>query len=99
MMATSGGTRCRFSGDEDECSAFFGQRDIALVPATAPELSTWAMMVVGLVGLGFAGRKSKNQVWGKPAAAILAFPRGRESRSSEASLDARLRSMEGQSLS
>ena len=58
-LATSGGTSCSFSGDTGECSAFRGQANITFVPAGVPEPSTWAMMVAGLVGLGFAGHRSK----------------------------------------
>jgi hypothetical protein len=58
-LATSGGTSCSFSGDTGECSAFRGQANITFVPTGVPEPSTWAMMVAGLVGLGFAGHRSK----------------------------------------
>ena len=67
-LATSGGTSCRFSGDTGECSAFRGQAAITFVPFAVPEPSTWAMMVAGLVGLGFAGHRSKTRMPSKTTA-------------------------------
>jgi hypothetical protein len=60
-LATSGGTSCSFSGDEQHCNAFLGEANITFVPAGVPEPSTWAMMVAGLVGLGFAGHRLKTR--------------------------------------
>jgi len=58
-LATSGGTSCSFSGDEQHCNAFLGEANITFVPAGVPEPSTWVMMVAGLVGLSFARHRSK----------------------------------------
>jgi hypothetical protein len=55
-LATSGGQSCSFSGDTGSCEASERVADISFV--AAPEPSTWAMMVVGFVGLGLAGRRS-----------------------------------------
>jgi PEP-CTERM motif len=62
ILATAGGTSCSFSGDTGSCEASERVADISFV--VAPEPSTWAMMVVGFVGLGLAGRRSKRQVAG-----------------------------------
>jgi hypothetical protein len=51
-LAISGGRSCSVA----TCEAFFEEGPIRIVPV--PEPSTWAMMVVGLVGLGLAGRRS-----------------------------------------
>ena len=32
-------------------------KGVAFAPAAAPELSTWAMMLLGFVGLGFTTRR------------------------------------------
>ena len=34
-------------------------KGVAFAPAPAPELSTWAMMLLGFVGLGFFGSKAR----------------------------------------
>jgi PEP-CTERM motif len=61
-LATMGGTSCSFSGDSASCEAFERVADIRFAPV--PEPSTWAMMVVGFVGLGLAGRRSMRQAAG-----------------------------------
>jgi hypothetical protein len=61
-LATAGGTSCSFSGDTGSCEASERVADISFV--VAPEPSTWAMMVVGFVGLGLAGRQSMKQAAG-----------------------------------
>jgi hypothetical protein len=61
-LATLGGKSCHSSGDTGFCEAFAREEHITFVPV--PEPSTWAMMVVGFVGLGLAGRRSKRQVAG-----------------------------------
>jgi PEP-CTERM motif len=63
-LATFSGISCSSSGDTGECASFFSQEDITLVPAAVPEPSAWAMMVVGLVGLGVAGRQSRKAAAG-----------------------------------
>jgi hypothetical protein len=60
-LATSGGASCSFSGNEGLCFESFGLAAIHFVPVVVPEPSTWAMMVVGFVGLGLAGRRPKRQ--------------------------------------
>ena len=52
-LASTGGASCSFSDDQGRCQEFLGQSPISLV--LVPEPSTWAMMVVGFAGLGFAG--------------------------------------------
>jgi hypothetical protein len=63
-LARSGGTTCSISGNQGRCSEFFGLADIRFVPAPVPEPSTWAMMIVGFVGLGLAGRRTSRQAAG-----------------------------------
>jgi hypothetical protein len=63
-LEKSGGISCSFSGGMSRCLEGIGQKDIAFVPLAVPELSTWAMMVVGFVGLGLAGRRSMRQAAG-----------------------------------
>jgi hypothetical protein len=62
ILATAGGTSCSFSGDTGSCEASERVADISFV--VAPEPSTWAMMVVGFVGLGLAGRRSSKAAAG-----------------------------------
>jgi hypothetical protein len=57
-LALSGGASCSGAGT---CGAFVIEADIAFVPTAVPEPSTWAMMVVGFVGLGLAGLRSMRQ--------------------------------------
>ena len=59
-LATEGGTSCHFSGEIGSCSEFESIEPIAFVPA--PELSTWAMMVVGLISVVVAGGRSRKVV-------------------------------------
>jgi hypothetical protein len=54
-IASTGGTSCS-GGTPGFCSAFFGFRPIAIVPV--PEPSTWAMMLLGFAGLGFAAYRA-----------------------------------------
>jgi hypothetical protein len=61
-LATLGGRSCSFSGDTGFCEAFAEEEPIRFV--AAPEPSTWAMMIVGFVGLGLAGRRSMRQAAG-----------------------------------
>jgi hypothetical protein len=61
-QALSGGASCHISGDIGECAESFGQADITFVPLAVPEPSAWAMAVIGFVGLGLAGRRSKRQL-------------------------------------
>jgi hypothetical protein len=57
-MAESGGASCSFSGNLGLCGERLGLAHIALSPV--PEPSTWAMMLLGFAGLGFAGyRRSR----------------------------------------
>jgi PEP-CTERM motif len=55
-------------GSIDQYTGFYGTIDaIAVVPdqfitANVPEPSTWAMMLIGFTGLGFAFRKSRRKV-------------------------------------
>ncbi len=70
VLEKSGGVSCSLSGGVERCLEGLGQKDIAFVPLAVPELSTWAMMVVGFVGLGLARRRSMRQAAGKPAAAV-----------------------------
>jgi hypothetical protein len=52
---TQGGGGCSLSDGLPLCTRFsFGQA-IAFVPTAIPEPSTWAMMLLGFAGLGFAG--------------------------------------------
>ena len=55
-LATQGSFRCSDSGKESVCQGTSQLADIGFV--LAPEPSTWAMMVVGFVGLGLAGYRS-----------------------------------------
>ena len=59
VFATSFGVSCSGSGDLSKCFETFGEENIIFVPLTVPEPSTWAMMVVGLLGLGLMGRRSR----------------------------------------
>jgi hypothetical protein len=61
-LATLGSRSCSFSGDSGSCEASERVADISFVAALEP--STWAIMVVGFVGLGLAGRRSMRQVAG-----------------------------------
>jgi hypothetical protein len=61
-LATLGGHSCNFSGDTGFCEGFAEEEPITFV--AAPEPSTWAMMIVGFVGLGLAGRRSMRQAAG-----------------------------------
>lgn len=49
-----GGTSCSFDGVFSRCEELRGQSTVSYVP-TVPEPSTWAMMLLGFAGLGFAG--------------------------------------------
>jgi hypothetical protein len=71
-LATGGGKSCHFSGEIGFCSEFESIEPIAFVPA--PELSTWAMMVVGLVGL--ISRRAI-RLWQSPSSAVSALGRAR----------------------
>ena len=55
-LATTGGASCSSSGDTPTCEEFFGLENIRFAPV--PELSTWAMTMVGFAGLGFAGYRA-----------------------------------------
>ena len=58
-LALGGGASCSFSGDIGSCQEFTQFADIKFV--LAPEPATWAMMVVGFVGLGVAGYRLNRQ--------------------------------------
>lgn len=58
-LALGGGASCSFSGDIGTCREFIQFTDIKFV--LAPEPPTWAMMVVGFVGLGVAGYRLNRQ--------------------------------------
>jgi hypothetical protein len=63
-LATENFKSCRPFGGGFECSQIATKISIAFVPLAVPELSTWAMMLVGFVGLGLAGRRSMRQAAG-----------------------------------
>jgi hypothetical protein len=53
---------CSFSGDIGSCETLgLEPGDIAFVPSSIPEPSTWAMMLVGFAGLGFAGWRAQRK--------------------------------------
>jgi hypothetical protein len=52
-LATSGSTSCSVVDGEGGCDKSRGEEEITFVPV--PEPSTWAMMIVGFIGLGLAG--------------------------------------------
>ncbi len=60
-LAEGGGTSCSFSDDTGECERSLQVADIEFVPLAVPERSTWAMLVVGFVGLGVAGYRLNRQ--------------------------------------
>jgi hypothetical protein len=73
-LEKSGGVSCSLSGGVDRCREGIGQADIAFVPLAVPELSTWAMMLVGFVGLGLAGRRSMSQAAGQTDGGHFVIP-------------------------
>jgi hypothetical protein len=75
-LEKSGGVSCSLSGGMSRCLEGLGQKDIAFVPVSVaiPESSTWAMMVVGFVGLGLAGRRSMSQAAGQTGGSRLVIP-------------------------
>ena len=58
-LAQSGGTSCSFSGEFGQCGEELGLADITFRPI--PEPSTWAMMLLGFAGLGFAGYRASRK--------------------------------------
>ncbi len=62
-VAESGGASCSFSGDIGFCEESLGFADIAFRPI--PEPSTWAMMLFGFVGLGYAGYRQRRKFAGR----------------------------------
>jgi hypothetical protein len=61
-LAQAGGTSCSFSGEFGLCEQELGRADITLKPI--PEPSTWAMMLIGFAGLGFAGYRQRQKLVG-----------------------------------
>jgi hypothetical protein len=58
VLATLGSTSCSFSDGMGRCGESQRGADISFVPTSVPEPSTWALMIVGFAGLGFAGYRS-----------------------------------------
>ena len=58
-LAELGGASCSFSGDLGLCEERLGFADIAFRPI--PEPSTWAMMLLGFAGLGYAGYRASRR--------------------------------------
>jgi hypothetical protein len=65
---------CSASGKISSCEEAPQLADIRFVPLAVPEPSTWAMMVVGFVGLGLTGRRSMRQAAGKTGGSRLVVP-------------------------
>jgi PEP-CTERM motif len=63
---------CRVSGPVSFCFSPILDSNITFVPV--PEPSTWAMMVVGFVGLGLAGRRSVRKAAGQTGGSRLVIP-------------------------
>ncbi len=61
-LAREADTECHVFGPVSACFTPILNSNITFVPV--PEPSTWAMMVVGFVGLGLAGRRSMRQAAG-----------------------------------
>jgi hypothetical protein len=60
-FASEASHSCSFSGNTGQCGIGFGGADISIAPV--PEPSTWAMMLLGFAGLGFAGyRRSRKAI-------------------------------------
>lgn len=68
-FATFGSASCSFSPDTGMCRESVEFADLTFVPV--PEPSTWAMMVVGFVGLGVAGYRLNRQAAGGTDSASL----------------------------
>jgi PEP-CTERM motif len=62
-LAREADTDCHVSGPVSACFTRIQDSNITFVPV--PEPSTWAMMVVGFVGLGLAGRGSVRKAAGQ----------------------------------
>jgi hypothetical protein len=63
---------CRVSGPVSFCLSPILDSNITFVPV--PEPSTWAMMVVGFVGLGLAGRRSVRKAAGQTDGSHFVIP-------------------------
>jgi hypothetical protein len=48
--------------DESSDNVLIAEADPGVMPATVPEPSTWAMMLLGFISLGFAFRQSRRKV-------------------------------------
>lgn len=61
-FASESSISCSFSDDMGLCKVGVGGADIAFVPSTVPEPSTWAMMLFGFAGLGFLGYRQRTRL-------------------------------------